>query len=119
MEQAKRRVKTVREEADHILVFSGGETSAEVRRGLREVVETATAGAAEVAVGTLQENLRRFLNQMDTVIGESPKDVGGLRLDEVEIHVQIDGKGNIGLLGMAKAEIAAQGGIKFVLRTRR
>lgn len=116
MEQAKRRVKTVREEADHILVFSGGETSAEVRRGLREVVETATAG---VAVGTLQENLRRFLNQMDTVIGESPKDVGGLRLDEVEIHVQIDGKGNIGLLGMAKAEIAAQGGIKFVLRTRR
>lgn len=109
-------------EAGHILIFTEGAVgvhSPEVRRGLRESVQTASAEASEVAVSTLQENLRGFLQHMDAVIGESPEAVGGLAIDEVEIHVQIDGKGNVGLLGMAKAEIAAHGGIKFVLRKRR
>jgi hypothetical protein len=93
--------------------------SPEVRRGLRESAQKASVEASEVTVGALQENLRGFLNHMDAVISDSPKAVEGLVIDEVEIHVQIDGKGNVGLLGMAKAEIAAQGGIKFVLRKQR
>ena len=45
----------------------------------------------------------------------SPQEVGGLTLDEVEIQAQIDGKGNVGLSGIASAEIAAQGGAQVRL----
>ena len=39
-------------------------------------------------------------------------------LDEVEIHAQIDSKGNVGISGVAGAEVAVQGGIKLVLRKK-
>jgi hypothetical protein len=107
---------------DHILIFSASETTApspEIRRGLRETVQAATGEVSEVAVSTLQGNLRGFLHHIDAIIGESPKEVGGLALEQIELHVQIDGKGNVGLLGIAKAEIATQGGIKLVLKKKR
>lgn len=107
--------------ADYILIFAGGEASVsppDVRRGLGGAMKTAATKASEVAVSTLQENMRLFLSNLDTIISASPKDVGGLTLDEVEIHAQIDGKGNIGISGIAGAEFAAQGGIKFVLRKK-
>ena len=106
---------------DHILIFTGGEATTsppEVRRGLGGVMKTATAKASEVAVSTLQENMRLFLECLDTIISASPKDVGGLVLDEVEICAQIDSKGNVGIYGIAGAEVSAQGGIKFVLRKK-
>ena len=77
-----------------------------------------TAKVSEVAVSTLQENMRFFLSNLDTIISASPKDVGGLVLDEVEICAQIDGRGNVGISGIAGAEVSAQGGIKFVLRKK-
>ncbi|MHB1024382.1 MAG: Pepco domain-containing protein [Desulfobacteria bacterium] len=106
---------------DSIIIFTGGELaapSAGVRRGLRNGIEATATKASGIAVSTLQENMRRFLSSLDTIIGSSPKDVGGLTLDEVEIHVQIDGKGNVGISGIVEAEFAAQGGIKFVLRKK-
>jgi hypothetical protein len=106
---------------DSILIFSTGEPtlpSPEVRRGLRERIESAAATASEVTVSTLQDNMRRFLQSLDTIISASPQEVGGLTLDEVEIQAQIDGKGNVGLSGIASAEFAAQGGLKFVLRKK-
>ena len=108
--------------ADHILIFAGGEAAApqhDARRGLGGAMKTATAKASEVAVSTLQENMRLFLESLDTIINESPKDVGGFVLDEVEICAQIDSKGNVGIYGIAGAEVSAQGGIKFVLRKKR
>ena len=107
--------------ADCIVIFTSDEAAASpaaVRRGLGEVVKSATAKASEVSVNTLQENMRRFLSSLDTIISVSPKDVGGLTLDEVEIHAQIDGKGNVGVSGIMGVEFAAQGGIKFVLRKK-
>jgi hypothetical protein len=106
---------------DSILVFGIGEPTApspEVRRGLRERIEGAAATASEVAVSTLQENMCRFLQSLDAIISASPKEVGGLTLEEVEIQAQIDGKGNVGLSGIASAEFAAKGGLKFVLRKK-
>jgi hypothetical protein len=112
----------VNDNADHILIFAGDETAApppDVRRGLGGAMKTATAKASEVAVSTLQENMRLFLKSLDTIINESPKDVGGLTLDEVEICAQIDSKGNVGISSIVGAEVSAQGGIKFVLRKKR
>jgi len=105
----------------NILIFTGGEVAApppDARRGLGGAMKTATAKASAVAVSTLQENMRLFLSNLDNIISASPKDVGGLVLDEVEICAQIDSKGNVGICGIAGAEVSAQGGIKFVLRKK-
>ena len=107
--------------ADYILIFAGGEVAApppDIRRGLGGAMKTATAKVSEVAVSTLQENMRLFLKSLDAIISASPKDVGGLVLDEVEICAQIDGRGNVGISGIAGAEVSVQGGIKFVLRKK-
>ena len=111
----------VSDEADAMLIFGGGASgpSAEgVRRGLRERLETGAGEASRVAVATIQENMRRFLDSLDAILTASPKAVGGLTLDEVEISAQIDGKGNVGLWGIGGTEIAAHGGLKFVLRKK-
>lgn len=115
-------VNEVSDNKDRILIFTDEETAAppsDARRGLGDAMKTATAKASEVAVSTLQENMRSFLNSLDTIISAAPKDVGGLVLDEVEICAQIDSKGNVGIYGIAGTEVSAQGGIKFVLRKKR
>ena len=104
-----------------ILIFFIEETkfsAPEVQRGLESTLKSAAIKASAVTVDALQENLRHFLTGLDTIIGGSPNEIGGLTLDEVEIHAQIDSKGNVGLSGFAGLEVAAQGGIKFVLRKR-
>jgi hypothetical protein len=85
---------------------------------LGDAVKLATARAVEVPVATLQESMRRFMSSLDTIISASPKGIGGLTLDEVEVHVQIDAKGNVGISFVAGAEFAVQGGITFVLRKK-
>lgn len=108
--------------ADSILIFTSNEptvpSSGEAPRGSQSVIKNATNWFTEVTVNTLQENMCQFLSNLDQIISTSPKEVGGLTLDEVEIHVQIDGKGNIGITGIVSSELAAQGGIKFVLRKK-
>ncbi|MFX0113994.1 MAG: hypothetical protein ACFFB3_05570 [Candidatus Hodarchaeota archaeon] len=106
---------------DCIIIFTAGELAnsfPEGRRGLSNSLKSVIMKASEITVSTLQKNMRRFLSSIDTIISASPKDVGGFALDEVEIQAQIDGKGNVGLSGIAGAEFAVQGGIKFVLRKK-
>lgn len=109
------------DKADYILIFTASEevvSPPETRRGLGQAMKSAAAKASEVAVDTLQENMCRFLSSLDVIISASPKNVGGLMLDEVEIYAQIDSKGNVGIAGTMGVEFAAQGGIKFVLRKK-
>jgi hypothetical protein len=112
------------EEGDFITIFAGGEEeipspSHAVTRGIvGDAMKGAAAKVSQVAVSTLQENFRRFFESLNTIIKASPQEVGGLALDEVEIQAQIDSKGNIGISGIAGAEFAVQGGIKFVLRKK-
>lgn len=106
---------------DSVLIFTVDQVSTsfsdEVRRGLESSFNKSVSHAAEITVATLQENMRRFLNNLDSIISTSPSDIGGLVLDEIEIQAQIDGKGNIGFAGVGM-ELAAQYGIKFVLRKK-
>lgn len=109
------------DEADAILIFGGGPSGFPVegvRRGLRERLETGAGEASRVAVAAIQEKMRRFLASLDAILTASPQQVGGLTLDEIEISAQIDGKGNVGLWGIGSTEIAAHGGLKFVLRKK-
>lgn len=89
------------------------------RRGVHEAVEKMRASGVRTALSTIQDNMRGFLESLDKIITASPHDVGGLALEEVEVHAQIDGKGNVGIAGLLGAEVATQGGIKFVLRRKR
>jgi hypothetical protein len=88
-------------------------------RGIREAAEAARERGVKAAITTIQANMRGFLEGLGRIIEASPHDIGGLSLDEIEIHAQIDGKGNVGIAGLLGAEVAAQSGIKFVLRKQR
>jgi len=62
-------VNEVSDNKDHVLIFTGGETAVsalDARRGLGNAMKTTTTKAFEVAVSTLQENMRRFLESLDT-----------------------------------------------------
>ena len=107
---------------DSILIFTTDlikvSSSDEAKRGVKRTIKGIGEQAVEVTVNTLQENMRRLLSSLNTIITTSPKEVGGLALDVIEIHANIDGKGNIGIAGIVGAEFATQGGIKFVLRKK-
>jgi hypothetical protein len=104
--------------SESILIFTNdalqASTSGEAKRGGSSV----SYKMAEVTINNLQDNMRQFLNGIDNIISSAPKEIGGLTLDEIEIHANIDGKGNIGISGIIGAELAIQGGIKFVLRKK-
>jgi hypothetical protein len=107
------------EHVDTITIFSTPAQESEPStsyRGARELVSNVTGRASEIAVSTVQNNFVRFIKAVDRILGSMPKSVGELTLREVEIHAEIDGKGNIGISSIAGAEIATKGGIKFVLR---
>ena len=103
-----------------ILIYMDSEPeSSDVRRGLGEALKNAAANASEVAVGTLAANMHQFLANMDRIMTSSPEKVGGLQLEEVQLHVQFDGRGNIGIAALGGAQVAAQGGMRLVLRKPR
>lgn len=108
---------------DSILIFTSDQIKAPSsgvvrRRGVKNAINRTVEQGVKVAVNTLQDNMRRFLSNLDTIISTPTKEVGGLSLDEVEIHANIDSKGNVGIAGIVGAEFATQGGIKFVLRKK-
>ena len=109
-------------EEKYIYIFSAAapavEPAAAQRSSRRGIIKVAKEQGVKAAVSTIQENMRGFLQGLDEIISASPTAVGGLTLDEIEIHAQIDGKGNVGISGIVGAEIAMQGGIKFVLRKK-
>jgi hypothetical protein len=72
----------------------------------------------EIALSTLQENMRKFLRSPKTILSIPPEELGGLTLDTVEVSAQLDGKGNVGLWGVGTAELVAHGGIKLVLKRK-
>jgi hypothetical protein len=112
----------VSSDPDYMLIFTDGEPAvlaSDGRRGLGDALKNAAAKTSEVTISTLQANMCRFLSSLDIIISTSPKEVGGLTLEEVEIHAQIDSKGNIGISAIAGGEVAAHGGIKLVLRKKR
>lgn len=108
------------EKEQSIIIFSGVEAwdSLEARRGLKDAIQNAAGKVSEVAVATMQENMRRFLHALSIILCVPSEQIGELTLDTIEISVQIDGKGNIGITGVGAAELAAHGGIKLILRKK-
>jgi len=105
---------------ESIFIFTGDDTASGsgARRGLKQAAEAAAGKVSEVAVTTVQENMRKFLHSLSVIMSAPPEDVGGLTLDTVEVSAQIDGKGNIGMIGIGSAEMAVHGGLKLILKKK-
>jgi hypothetical protein len=94
-------------------------TKSETKRGgINSLITGSSQKIAEVKVEEMQKKMSQFIKNLDKIMASSPKEVGGLTLDEIEIHANIDSKGNIGIAGIFGAELAMQGGIKFILRKK-
>lgn len=104
-----------------ILIFTTDEepdSQQTIYRSLDSAIKHVAAKASEVTVSTLQKNMVRFLTGLDAIISAAPKEVGGLTLDELDIHLQVDSKGNVGLSDFAGIEVGTSGVIKLVLRKK-
>jgi hypothetical protein len=84
-------------------------------------VVTADAGArgaglrSRLKLDELSQNVNLFLDQMGTVLGKAPPQVGAFQFVEFEVHAEISAKGTLALLGTG-GEAGATGGVKFVFR---
>lgn len=65
-------------------------------------------------VSTLKSNVKGFLESMTQMLSDVPKIAAPYHLDEIELKVEVNGEGNIQLVGGIKA--GATGGITFRLK---
>jgi hypothetical protein len=105
-------------ESNSIMIFTSDKPEKQEEYEVTRGPEKHFYNTISTTVNGLQKNMNKFLKSLDTILKNSPQEVGGLKLDEVEINAQIDGKGNIGIAGILGAEVSTQGGIKIVLRKK-
>jgi len=73
--------------------------------------------SSERGVGDVKASMKRFLEQVQSILAEGV-DVGGdFRMDTVEVHAGITGEGRIGIAGVGMAAGGASG-IKLVFTRR-
>ena len=67
---------------ESIFIFTGDDVASPsgAGRGLKEAAQAAAGKVSEVAVTTLQQNMRRFLHSLSLILSTPPEDVGGLTL---------------------------------------
>ena len=65
----------------------------------RVFAKSAVLKASTVPFVTLRENIQTFLNQIKLIVDAAPADMGGLVIDEIELHAQIDAAGNVAPAG--------------------
>ncbi len=80
-------------------------------RGLSEL----TTRKLDLDVNQLAVNVNLFISQMNQVMAKTPEKVGKFRLAEFEVSAEINGKGQVILLGTG-GEIGMSGGLKFVFK---
>jgi len=108
------------QETDTIFIYSApsNDEPESVRRGLGTALAKKAGELTEVATATLEENMHKFLKGLNNVLEKPVAGMQGFTLDTVEVSVQIDGKGNVGLWALGSAELAAHGGLKLILKKK-
>lgn len=125
MSKTKTRVKNLRSSGQKITIFDvktsdGSENS----KGYEGVIE-AHAGqrllkffgvkATEVTVDIVQDNLRRFVSNVQQIIDTSSKEIGDYKIDTVEVNAEVSGNGEIGFMG-TNVGMSGTAGIKLVFK---
>jgi len=103
-------VVLVRSESEHFAIQSAADRGG---GGLRHAV----LSYAEIPTDTLRNELLGFMNNMGAVFDKLPGNLGQFTLDEVELSLEITGKGQVGFLGTG-GELGGSGGIKMTLRRK-
>ncbi len=65
-------------------------------------------------VALLRDNIKNFLDSVNQMLVDVPKLTEPYRLEEIELKVEINGEGNVQLVGGIK--IGATGGITFRMK---
>ncbi len=85
-----------------------------VRKGQEELVIV----KRQVEVTKLQKEMRGFIQAMQQMLDEAEPPNSKMRLDEVELSVEINGEGNIGLMGIGGAKAGGKGGMTLKFKRK-
>ncbi len=72
----------------------------------------------KVEVSKLKEEIRKFLQAMSETLDEAETVNSKMQLDEVELSVEINGEGQISLLGIAGVKAGGKGAMTFKFKRR-
>jgi hypothetical protein len=73
------------------------------------------SGSTNIDVSVLADNFKRFLQQVERILEQTPAVLGEFRFDQIELQAEISAKGTLALLGTG-GEAGAKGGLKFVFK---
>jgi len=69
----------------------------------------------EIDPAQLSVNLNLFITQMDALLSKTPESVGGFRLSEVEVSVEVSANGQVVLWGIG-GQIGGKGGVSLTFK---
>jgi hypothetical protein len=71
-------------------------------------------GPVQLSVAVLGENLRKFVESVNTLVSDLPTIAEQFRLEEIELSVEVNAEGNIQLIGGLKTGVS--GGLTLKLK---
>ncbi len=94
----------------------GAETTEKIVVPTKQGKLVITRSAVEVS--KLQQEMRSFLQAMREMLDEAEPPNSKMQLDEVELSVEINGEGRIGLIGIGGAKAGGRGAMTFRFKRR-
>lgn len=102
-------------------ITSGARNSSQDTGGLlgseTEVKEVVTTERKAVEVEKLKQEMKGFLQAMREILDEAEPPDSKMRLDEVELSVEINGEGKISLFGVG-GKAGGKGGMTFKFKRK-
>ncbi|MEM6400177.1 MAG: hypothetical protein AAF757_08060 [Cyanobacteria bacterium P01_D01_bin.116] len=97
-------------------VIDGTKTTEEIviKKKQGEVVIT----KRKVEVSKLKGEMRKFLQAMSETLNEAENVNSKMQLDEVELSVEINGEGQIGLIGFGSGKAGGKGAMTFKFKRK-
>ena len=99
--------------------------------GRRKKTETSTKGRVAISVKTLKQNMSQFLAILGEVFFQAEQQaaeiekssqrqgkLGGIQLEQIELSVDINAKGEVNLLGIGGGEVGGKGAIKLTFKRK-
>ena len=87
------------------------------RRAVKKTAEVVVAERSQVEVGKLKGEMKGFLKAMREMLDEADPPESKIRLDEVELSVEINGEGQVSLLGTG-GKAGGKGTMTFKFKRR-
>jgi|GEM_PF-6555143 len=71
-------------------------------------------GPVQLSVGVLRENLKKFVESVNTLVSDLPAIAEQFRLEEIELSVEVNAEGSLQLIGGVKTGVT--GGLTLKLK---